>query len=137
LFRSTGRSLPFTVILTSVCGVFALAQDQRPGGRDNVVDSVVCPRCGESIPFFQAGTMPTKCPKCGEPITHIVNPDGTKTSTGATVTEKNPYRWVMFGIGGGVLVLAAVVGAIKVATGGGKKKNKKAKPRDEEPDAGD
>jgi hypothetical protein len=125
------RWLPPSVFLASVCGTLALAQEQRPpGGRATVADSVVCPKCGADIPI-QAGTMPTKCPKCGEPITHVVNPDGTKSSTGATVTEKNPYRWVLYGVGGGVLVLAAILAAIKAATGG-KMKKKKTKPRAED-----
>jgi hypothetical protein len=136
--RPTVRWLTLVVLFAFVGGTLALAQDQRPpGGRVPVADTVECPNCKTPIPF-QAGSPPTKCPKCGEPITHIVNLDGTKTGTGATATEKNPYRWVLFGVGGGVLVLAAILAVIKAAIGGGKNKKKKknAKPVEEEPEDG-
>lgn len=132
MLRPAARWLPLAVFLLAVGATAAVAQ--VPKGA--VADEVVCPKCQAAIPI-KAGETITKCPKCGAAITHIVNLDGTKTSTGATDSERNPLKLVAFGVGGGVLVLAVILAVVKMATGGkpaknGKKNAKKGKPRDED-----
>jgi predicted nucleic acid-binding Zn-ribbon protein len=115
--------LPLAVFLLCAGGTWALAQ---PPGGGHPVDSIECKNCGHIIPL-RDGEKVTRCPNCGTEFSYVVNPDGTKTPTGASAgTGVNPKK-IAYGVGAAILLLAAVLAIVKLVTGGGAKPKKKGK----------